>query len=738
MHNSLVEVKNNKSIIERFAIWISVTFSVLIFHSKLGLGRLLPGDNHWLLTRHSDWTPDYVAWLYYKQSPWRFPIGLFDGYSFPETVSIGLTGGIPLLAIPFKIIAPLLSDDFHYFGWWMLLCFVLQAVFSFKLLKAIGVKDIYLQILGSCLFVLSYTFLDRIGHINLCAHWILLAGMYIYFSSKSWNRMVFGQSLTIIASVLIHPYLIVFAILLAGANALNMLYLKQIKLLGFVSAVVVFGLVLMATWMGLGNHVLESSKAVAEGFGLFSSNLNTFWSPHTATPLVSPMDLVFREQYEGAAYLGLGVLSFVLVLPYFWLKKQLKPVWEKQFIVFLLLAFSLAALAVTHIVTFNHHILFEVPLPQRVLDKLAILRASGRYIWLLHYFILAYYLLLVDRLEVQKWIKYAIVVFAIAINVVDFYDLIRRNDYVKTYYKPIEPFDDSQWNKIFEGSEQLRMYPSHLTAYQHKSDQMGFSYLASQYGLSINTGHLARFDADKRRAYGETLKDSIFNHPLGLTHYTFITRQKDLKEFIHLVETDNHSLIEQDGYYVFLPKSHAFLNEVKNERQITKVAVPRLESLDAFVDRHRGATFLVAVMDEGSAKLQTCSEFLSKMDSIESKIGDLKFRESYVGIFNESQLYEEKFGSTANEDGIANLATTLKFADGIEKNIELSSAGMDNGNMARIFVEGRDQSLNERGLNVVVLDRNGQVVERTVFDTFLSCQHLTENSELFYDIWTEK
>ncbi len=156
------------------------------------------------------------------------------------------------------------------------------------------------------------------------------------------------------------------------------------------------------------------------------------------------------------------------------------------------------------------------------------------------------------------------------------------------------------------------------------------------------------------------------------------------------------------------------------------------------LDRQKGGTFLVAVMDEGSAKLQTCTEFLSKMDSIESKIGDLKFRESYVGIFNESQLYEEIFGSTANEDGIANLVTTLKFADGIEKNIELSSAGMDNGNMARIFVEGRDQSLNERGLNVVVLDRNGQVVERTLFDTFLSCQHLTENSELFYDIWTEK
>lgn len=725
---------NNQSLLDKLAIWIAVLFSVLVFHSKLGLGRLLPGDNHWLLTRHSDWTPDYVAWLYYKQSPWRFPIGLFDGYSFPETVSIGLTGGIPLLAIPFKIIAPVLPDDFHYFGWWMLLCFVLQAVFSFKLLRAIGVKNVYLQILGACLFVLSYTFLDRIGHINLCAHWILLAGMFVYFNSKSWNYMVLGQSLTIMASVLVHPYLIVFAILMAGANALNMLYLKKINLLRFISAVVIFGLVLIATWMGLGNHVLESSKAVAEGFGLFSSNLNTFWSPHTKTPLVQPMGQAFSEQYEGAAYLGLGVLSFVLLLPYFWLRKQLEFIWEKGYVVFLLLAFSLAALAVTHVITFNQHVLLEIPLPRKVLDKLAILRASGRYIWLLHYFILAYYMLLIDRLRVKNWIKYAIVGFAILVNTVDFYELIRRNDYVKDYYKPIEPFDESQWNLIFKGSEQLRMFPSHLTAYQHKSDQMGFSYLASQHGLAINTGHLARFDADKRRAYGETLKDSIFNHPLGLTQYTFITRKKDLKDFIHLVEADKHTLLEQDGYYIFLPNEHAFLKDIKAERHITKAIVPRLESLDKFVERNTGNTFLVAVMDEGSTKLPTCTDFMTLMDSIDSQIGALRFRESYVGIFDESQLFEERMG---REVGMVSLKTSLKFQGVVEKNIELSSAGMDNGNMARIFVEGRDQSLNERGLNIVVLDPNGQVVERTVFDTYLSCQHLTENSELFYDIWTE-
>ncbi|HEX2899140.1 MAG TPA: hypothetical protein VHS96_05395, partial [Bacteroidia bacterium] len=45
------------------------------------------------------------------------------------------------------------------------------------------------------------------------------------------------------------------------------------------------------------------------------------------------------------------------------------------------------------------------------------------------------------------------------------------------------------------------------------------------------------------------------------------------------------------------------------------------------------------------------------------------------------------------------------------------SAGLFAGNFASILVDGRECSLNSRGINVVVLDKNRQVVWITSFDT---------------------
>lgn len=52
--------------------------------------------------------------------------------------------------------------------------------------------------------------------------------------------------------------------------------------------------------------------------------------------------------------------------------------------------------------------------------------------------------------------------------------------------------------------------------------------------------------------------------------------------------------------------------------------------------------------------------------------------------------------------------------------LEFESAGFNDGNIAKIMVNGEDKSLNLRGINIVRLDKEGNYIESTVYDTWAS------------------
>lgn len=70
-----------------------------------------------------------------------------------------------------------------------------------------------------------------------------------------------------------------------------------------------------------------------------------------------------------------------------------------------------------------------------------------------------------------------------------------------------------------------------------------------------------------------------------------------------------------------------------------------------------------------------------------------------------------------------------------EPSIVAYSAGSEVGDFAHIFVNGADQSLNQRGYNIVVIDPLTRVVEsRTAFDTFASEQESTRLAQFIAQI----
>lgn len=90
----------------------------------------------------------YLGWCYYRNSGWHFPIGLMDGVIESELISIIYTDSIPLLAVPFKIISPLLPEQFQYFGLWGLLSAGLIGLWGgedFKIIFSLLVCNLFIK-----------------------------------------------------------------------------------------------------------------------------------------------------------------------------------------------------------------------------------------------------------------------------------------------------------------------------------------------------------------------------------------------------------------------------------------------------------------------------------------------------------------------------------------------------------------------------------------------------------------
>ena len=698
------------------------------------------------MTSGSDWTPDYMAWMFYRKAEWGFPLGVFTGYSYPETVSIGLTGSIPLFAIPFKMISGLLPDTFQYFGIWLLMCYILQAVFGYKLLQAIGVKDKFNLMLGACFMVLSYSFLDRIAHMNLCAHWQILAGLYLYFGEKNPNKALWKHGLLIMASVWTHPYLIIFTMTISWAHFLRFYLEKKLTLLKgllFILGSVVFTFI---AWILIGNHVLDSSQAVGEGFGIFSANLNTFWTPKTSGPIMPAHPRYYETQFEGVAYMGIGVLLVILFIPYLSWKYKFSWKLEKSKWAILALAICLFLLALSNKVTFNDYLILYYKLPDFIMEKLGILRASGRYVWLLHYLFMIHFILFIDKMGFNKNWKYIILSAVIILNIIDFWPQLKQNKYTKEYHPVIKEFKEDVWTDIISDAEDFIMHPAHERSYNRYADDMMFARVAGLNNQKFNSGHLARFNFILREAYKKGIRDTIMNQPETYALKTIITGGKYLPDFNKLMEAQQHELFEINGYYAFVPKvksnkTNPLINKLIEQSTEDNITLDK-EEFGAFLNRNKGNYMLFAVMDEANNHMTYCSDIQSFSKENNAVIHDLKFRESYIGIFDGEEMILEKRGySKSGSKGLVKKDTILQFivnGKNIKKEIELFSADNDNGNKARIFVGDKDYAINDRGLNIVVLNRSGEVVESTRFDTYMMCHHISEKSALFYKLWSIK
>jgi hypothetical protein len=218
-------------------------------------------------------------------------------------------------AVIFKALAPLLGEPFQYFGIWLFLCFYLQGLFAFRILRKFDFS-FWEAFWGSTFFMWAPVLVGRIGHLSLCGHWMVLAIFDLYFSKdRSWKTFL-GVVLVTSAAALVHPYLFVMVFGLACA-----FFVSEIKKFGcFRVFVQFFGFIAFSALVcWLGGYFEKNDPTTDLNFGGYSADLLTFFNPAFQPNKFSiflPRLRMAGGQQEGFGFFGCGRYCYAFVFDF--------------------------------------------------------------------------------------------------------------------------------------------------------------------------------------------------------------------------------------------------------------------------------------------------------------------------------------------------------------------------------------------------------------------------------------
>ncbi len=396
----------------------------------LGFGwRVLdPQRIGWLLNR-GDPTQHFLGWTAFRISPWKFPLCLTDMLSFPYDALIVFTDSIPLFALPFKLFRIFLPEQFQYFGFFGLCCFLLQGGFAALLVRRFT-NRLLPCLLGALFFLfVPALFFRMFYHTSLAAQWTILAGMAIWLYSRPGNslyRILFQWILLGCVTIAIHPFLAAMVCgLFVGQMAQIAVHDRKVR--QALAGIAVYALVLAVFFFVIGGF-----HGVSEGagkFGSFSANLNTFYNPMQSNTLLKQQP-VLQGQYEGQAFLGAGMLVTVLFALFLRITRRhsafrrLAPRGFLPPFLAVCAIFFLYALSIK--VTWNDEVLFTLPVPEFVIHLCNIFRASGRFMWVPMYALMLFAIGIVLR-ETPPRRRVAVLLAVLMLQGFDLYPMVRES-----------------------------------------------------------------------------------------------------------------------------------------------------------------------------------------------------------------------------------------------------------------------------------------------------------------------
>ncbi|MDD3004336.1 DUF6311 domain-containing protein [Flavobacterium sp.] len=553
--------------------------TLVFFYICYGLAIVNPTNINWLMSAYHDWGQHYLGWAFYRNDPWSFPLGTIESYNYPVGTNIGFTDSIPLLGLLLKPFSAFLPEDFQYIGFWLLLCYFLAAIYTGKILKLYTSNK--LIIIGAVLIVITNpVLLFRTIHPALSAHFLILGSIYNYLrpSIDQSKRINYHQIILFLISSALNPYI---AAMIFGFNIIvplkHFFIDKSICLKKLILYPVVSIVSFLSYWIVLGMIEFNTPTSVAsvEPFSVYSLNLNSFWDSYGYYSKILPdLGRLDPRQYEGFAYLGIGMIIFTIFnamyLIYGSIKGKINNKFYKKWSLLLLLCILMLLFAITNVWTFGTNVIATLPLP-KIIEKIGfIFRASGRFVWPMYYLILIGCFIIITKIKVPNIYKSVIIIALTLLQLYDIQELYNRWNFTSGTFKT--KLQDEKWIAVMKNFEDIIIYPPFDYNYSinYNNDYQDLSYLALKANKPISNGYVARANVIKAQNFNSQLGIELSSGKINPKRL-FITTIKHLNSFDKLLNKQIVDIHLMDDFVFIYTKNTALESRNFNENFKTKV-----------------------------------------------------------------------------------------------------------------------------------------------------------------------
>ncbi len=427
-----------------------------------------------------------VAQRYFMASEWVWPplnVAMLGG------LNLAFADGIPIIALPLKLLAPALPPGFHGIGIWYALVWILTPMCAAWAMAGAGERRV-LPLLAVAVAAASMpAFIMRFGHAALCGHFLLWLGLGFYLrllaGQRVWPWAVALQG----GALLVHPYLAVMTLALLAAVPVS-LVLRRAPWRGAALGAA-GGLALVGGIM----TVLGYLGAVGDGqrwYGAFALNLiSPIWpyrSWFLGSGVAAEIDATGHGGWEGYNWLGFGLWCGLTVLVIARPLAVLRGLRRHAGLV--LACIGLTLLAVSTRVGLGGSVLFDLGQAPALFEQF---RASGRFFWPVGAALLLGVAVLLARQG------RAGVIALLALAVLQFLDAAPARQALQDWARAQHPWrmDAAALRPLLAGAERVTLLPSWpCTAPEDHATRealLEMLALASETPRPINTMYAARW-----------------------------------------------------------------------------------------------------------------------------------------------------------------------------------------------------------------------------------------------------
>lgn len=289
--------------------WIAAPAGILAFCLYAPPAILVPSNIDWLLS--GDSATHLFGLLYFLRDPWALPPGQVLSYGEGFGSSVLYSDSIPILALLLKVISSFTGGPWigQPFGAWLLLCFVLQAYFSFRI-AALYVPGTMGPLLAAFLACLAPPFLMRgCAHQSLMAHWLIIWALFLLFGKRfGASGLSMQWPLLLVLSLGVHPS--IFAMCLALWAVANVAAVRTPDAMRGRIVGTMLGTIMLLFVFAYGYGYFMGTTD-GEGWGYYKLNLLAAINPMGWSRFLPSFSDTTGGEYEGFAYFGLGILCLL-------------------------------------------------------------------------------------------------------------------------------------------------------------------------------------------------------------------------------------------------------------------------------------------------------------------------------------------------------------------------------------------------------------------------------------------